>query len=53
MELGGGGDKFLKNGKSITVFSNSSNSFCGKKRKIAQRQNRCPILQCPNEYIYI
>lgn len=29
--------KFLKNGKSITVFNNSSNSFCTKKRKIARR----------------
>lgn len=45
--------KFLKNGKLITVFNNSSNSFCAKKRKIAQRQNRCSILQCTNEYIYI
>lgn len=31
-----GKKKFLKNGKSITVFNNSSNSFCTKKRKIAQ-----------------
>lgn len=46
-------NKFLKNGKSVTVFNNSSNSFCAKKRKIAQRQNRCSILQCTNEYIYI
>lgn len=45
--------KFLKNGKLITVFNNSSNSFCAKKRKIAQRQNICSILQCTNEYIYI
>lgn len=50
---GGRENKFFKSGKSITVFNNSSNSFYGKKRKIAQRQNRCPILQCPNEYIYI
>ena len=48
-----GKKKFLKNGKSITVFNNSSNSFCTKKRKIAQRQNRCSILQYTNEYIYI
>ena len=46
-------NKFLKNGKSITVFNNSSNSFCTKKRKIAQRQNRCSVLQYTNEYIYI
>ena len=44
---------FITNGKSITVFNNSSNSFCAKKRKIAQRQNRYSILQCTNEYIYI
>ena len=37
-------NKFLKNGKSITVFNNSSNSFCTKKRKIAQRQNRWCLL---------
>lgn len=53
MELEEKNPKFLKNGKSITVFNNSSNSFCGKKRKIAQRQNRCSILQNTNEYIYI
>lgn len=52
-ELGGENNKFLKNGKSITVFNNSSNRLCAKKRKIAQRQNRCSILQCTNEYIYI
>lgn len=45
--------KFKKNGKSITVFNNSSNSFCTKERKIAQRQNRCSVLQYTNEYIYI
>lgn len=39
-------NKFLKNGKSITIFNNSGNSFCAKKKKIAQGQNRCSILQC-------
>lgn len=41
---GVGENKFFKNGKSITIFNNSSNSFGGKRRKIAQRQNRCALM---------
>lgn len=29
-----GKNKFLKNGISITVFNNSGNSFCAKKKKL-------------------
>lgn len=32
------GEKFFRNGKSITIFNNISNSFYTTKRKIAQRQ---------------